>query len=84
MTTTILEKMLEPATSQMPPSFARKILQLRADGEVLSRIEFLRSRADSGLLTEIEAQEYQEIVEAIDIISLLQHQARKVLDAGSE
>lgn len=79
MESTILEKMLEPAISEMPPEYARKLLQLRAGGEVLARIEQLRSKANQGKLTEGEALEYKEIVEAIDIVSMLQQQARRVL-----
>lgn len=82
MVTTILEKMLEPATSEMPPEFAHRILALRAEGEVLGRIEELRGKANFGKLTEAEDLEYKEIVEAIDIIALLQQQARKALNVA--
>jgi hypothetical protein len=71
--------MLEPATAEMPPAFARKILQLRAEGDVLLRIEQLRSKANEGTLSEAEDLEYKEIVEAIDIVALFQQQARKAL-----
>ncbi len=43
-----LEKMLEPATSEMPPEFAHRILALRAEGEVLGRIEELRGKSELG------------------------------------
>ena len=84
MVTTILEKMLEPATSEMPPTFAHKILALRAEGEVLQRVEELRGKANLGTLSESEDLEYKEIVEAIDIIALLQQHARKALNLAAE
>jgi regulator of PEP synthase PpsR (kinase-PPPase family) len=84
MVTTILEKMLKPATDEMPVEFARKIIGLRAEGEVLSRIEYLRTKADQGSLTSDEQSEYQEVIEAIDIIALLQCKARDVLHSVGE
>lgn len=82
MVTTILDKMLRPATDQMPPEFARKLLELRADEEFIARIDELRSKANAGQLTESEDQEYRESIEAIDIISLLQAKAKSVLSAN--
>ena len=48
MVTTILDKMLQPATDEMPPEFARKLLGLRADAELQSRIDELRLKANQG------------------------------------
>jgi biopolymer transport protein ExbD len=79
MVSTILDSMLKPATDQMPPDFASKLLELRAGPELLTRIEELRSKANSGLLSADEQIEYRDFVEAIDIISLLQSKARKIL-----
>ena len=71
--------MLQPATDQMPPDFARKLLDLRASPELLARIENLRAKANTGKISQEEEFEYKEFVEAIDIISLLQSKARKIL-----
>lgn len=81
MVTTILDKMLQPATDQMPPEFARKLLELRASDDLQSRIEELRSKANSGQISGDQELEYKEFVEAVDIISLLQSKARKILSA---
>jgi hypothetical protein len=75
----ILDHMLQPATDQMPPDFARKLLDLRASPELLARIENLRAKANTGKISQEEELEYKEFVEAIDIISLLQSKARKIL-----
>jgi len=75
--------MLQPATDQMPPDFARKLLDLRASPELLARIENLRAKANTGKISQEEELEYKEFVEAIDIISLLQSKARKIL-AGKD
>lgn len=84
MVTTILDKMLQPATDEMPPEFARKLLNLRADNDLQARIDELRTKANSGNISSDEALEYQEFVEAVDIISLLQLKARKILSAQVE
>jgi biopolymer transport protein ExbD len=68
----------------MPPEFARKLLNLRADNELQARIDELRTKANSGNISSDEALEYQEFVEAVDIISLLQLKARKILSAQVE
>ena len=79
MVSSILDQMLQPATDQMPPDFARKLLDLRASPELLARIENLRAKANSGEMSHDEELEYKEFVEAVDIISLLQNKARKIL-----
>lgn len=79
MVTTILDKMLQPATDQMPPEFARSLLDLRASDDMQARIEELRTKANTGNISGDEEIEYKEFVEAVDIISLLQSKARKIL-----
>jgi 3-mercaptopyruvate sulfurtransferase SseA len=81
MVTSILDKMLQPATDQMPPEFARQLLDLRASEDLQARIEELRGKANSGQISGEEELEYKEFVEAVDIISLLQSKARKILSA---
>ena len=46
---------------------------------MLARIENLRAKANTGKISQEEELEYKEFVEAIDIISLLQSKARKIL-----
>jgi hypothetical protein len=76
---TILDKMLKPATDQMPVQFARQLLALRADVELMAKIDDLRSKANSGSITQAEDAEYKEFVEAVDILSLLQARARSII-----
>ncbi|MEQ1831103.1 MAG: hypothetical protein ABL921_34470 [Pirellula sp.] len=76
--------MLQPATDEMPPEFARKLLGLRADQELQARMEELRLKANAGNISSDEELEYKEFVEAIDIISLLQAKARRILSAKKD
>ena len=58
---------------------ARKIVDLRADSELEAHIDDLRCKANDGSLTEDEEAEYRDFVEAVDIISVIQAKARRLL-----
>ena len=74
-----LERMLQPLTEAMSPEFASKLVGLKADDELLSHIEILRGKANQSAITADEEAEYREFVEAVDVISILQAKARRVL-----
>jgi len=78
-TTTYLDRMLQPVTEAMSPEFATKLVSLTADLEMLSHVEQLREKANVGTLTAEEEAEYQEFVEAVDVLAILQSKARRVL-----
>ena len=78
-TSTILDQMLEPVTAVMSREFAETLVKLRADAIFFNRIEELRTKANNGTMTPEEDTEYKDFVEAIDLISILQAKARKVL-----
>jgi hypothetical protein len=75
--------MLQPVTEAMSPEFANKLVGLRADDDLLARIEILRGKANQGAMTAEEEAEYREFVEAVDVISILQSKARRVLTKPS-
>ena len=74
-----LDRMLQPVTEAMSPEFASKLVGLRAHDELLSHIEILRGKANHGTMTSEEEAEYRDFVEAVDVISILQAKARRVL-----
>ena len=74
-----LDRMLQPVAEAMSDEFANKLISLRADEELLSHIEQLRGKANQGTMTAEEEAEYREFVEAVDVISVLQAKARRVL-----
>ena len=78
-TTSYLDRMLQPVTEAMSPEFATKLVGLTADSELLSHVEQLRGKANAGTLTAEEDAEYKDFVEAVDVISILQSKARRVL-----
>lgn len=79
-TRSILEQFLAPLEECMTPELAQKIAALRASPEVQACIDELADRCNEGELTPEEAAEYTSYVDAIDLITVLQAQARDVLD----
>ena len=81
MATTLsyLDRLLNPITDAFTPEMAEVIVNLRADSELESRIQELRTKSNLGTLSPQESEEYQEFVEAVDIISIIQSKARQFL-----
>ena len=75
----ILSQLLEPVGQMMPVDFAQKLAAMRASPEVQARIDELADRSNEGVLTDKERADYEAYVDAIDVISILQAQARAVL-----
>ena len=78
-TVSYLDRFLEPVTDAFTPELARRLVDLRADEELQSEIELLRQKANEGTLTPDEEAAYKDIVEAIDVISIIQSKARRFL-----
>lgn len=71
--------MLDPLTDAMPAEFARMLISLKADPQTEARIQDLRRRANSGVISVEDDQEYKSLIEAIDFLSVLQSKARRAL-----
>lgn len=55
------------------------IANLRADPATQARLDELASKSNEGQLSEEERQEYKELIDAIDLITIFQAKARAVL-----
>lgn len=80
--TEVLDRLLSPVGRCLTPEVARRLVALRADAEVQSRIDDLADRANEGELTDEERAEYEGYVRTIAFISRLQAQARRFLAEG--
>jgi len=78
-TASYLDRLLEPLTEAFTPRLASVLLELRADAELEARIDALRRKANSGTLTAAEEAEYEDFVEAVDLISIMQAKAGRFL-----
>ena len=78
-TITYLDRFLDPMMDAFTPEVARAVIDLRANAELQADIEALREKASAGTLTADEETAYRELVEAIDVISIIQSKARQFL-----
>jgi hypothetical protein len=78
-----LDCLLEPLASCLSLDVAARMADLRADETTQNRIDYLADRANEGLLTDEERDEYVGYLHAIDVISVLQAKARSQLRSQS-
>jgi hypothetical protein len=78
-TVSYLDRFLEPVTESFTPALARILVDLRADDELHAEIEVLRQKANLGTLTPDEEAAYRDFVDAVDVISIIQAKARRIL-----
>jgi hypothetical protein len=78
-----LDRLLEPLAGCLSPDVAAKVADLRADEVMQSRIDYLADRANGGLLTAEEREEYAAYLHAIEVIAVLQAKARSQLRGQS-
>ncbi len=71
-----LDRLLEPFAGCLTPDVAARVANMRADDEIQDRIDYLADRANEGLLTPGEQDEYAGYLHAIDVIAVLQAKAR--------
>ena len=76
---THLGQFLDALTETLSPEVARKIVALRTAPDVQARAEELAEKANESALTPAEKAEYKKLVEAVDIVSIIQGKARRFL-----
>ncbi len=74
-----LDRMLDPLSGCLNFEAAERIVALRIDPDIQSRIEELAGRCNEGRLTEDERAEYDSYVEGAEILSLIKLKARRYL-----
>lgn len=74
-----LDRYLDPVTQAFSPDVAQRILDLKPDEGVLSRVEELGQKSNSGDITEAERDEYQSLADAGTLVALLKAKARRFL-----
>ncbi len=80
--TDLLDRVLDPVGRALSADAANRILALRADPQVQERIDFLANGCNEGILTADEKSEYEALVNAINLIDVLQIKARLALSSG--
>jgi hypothetical protein len=78
-TSPIFERLLEPVARALNIDAASQLISLRADDVTQARMDDLANRCREGLLSESERAEYESLVTAGEMISILQAKARITL-----
>lgn len=60
--------------------FARRVVDYQPAALTMSRLETLRDRANAGTLSDAEHAEYEQLIENLDLVAILQAKARAALD----
>jgi hypothetical protein len=76
---TVLDRLLDPFAECLTREAAMRIVELRPDQETEARLDELREKANEGLLTAAEREEYEEFIEGMDLMGILKAKARAAL-----
>jgi hypothetical protein len=79
----ILEDVLEPVARCFTPEVAQQIASLKLGPGVEARLDELAEKCNEGRLSATEQEQYEAYVEAIDLVSILQAKARRILVEAS-
>lgn len=74
-----LDSLLDTFTRCFDAESARRVTEFRVDAGVQARIGVLAERANDGVLSEDERAEYESLVNAADLISILKLKAERQL-----
>jgi hypothetical protein len=80
----VLDRFLDPVAECLTPAVAHALVNLRARPDDQARLDELAEKCNEGQLSPDEQAEYRTMVDAIDLISILQAkaQARLARPAG--
>jgi hypothetical protein len=79
-----LDGVLDPLSECLDGESARRLIELRISPSVQARMDTLAERANEGLLTDDERDEYETLVNALDFVSIIKLKARNRLNSNRE
>jgi hypothetical protein len=74
-----LAKILDLVAQCFTPEVAKRVAELRADPAVQARIEELAEKCNESTITPEEMAEYDASIQAMDVVVVLQKQARTLI-----
>jgi hypothetical protein len=75
----MLERIFDPLAECFTPEVAQRVLEISIDSQQQERINGLADKANEGLLTDAEREEYLKFIEAADLLAILKAKARMTL-----
>ena len=77
-----LDRLLDPVRDILTSEVAQKLADLRADATTQARLDELAEKNSSATISADERAEYDAMVDAGNLIAVLQAKARSVLNNG--
>ena len=74
-----LDRLVGPLSECLTTESARRVLALKADPELQTRVDYLADRCSQGLLTPDERAEYGDYVTFGTFVAILKSKARQLL-----
>jgi len=78
-----IDQLMDPVGACLSPEVAQRVIELRADAKLQSRVDELADKANLGALNEAEFAEYEKYVIFASFVTLLQIKAKNVLEQKS-
>jgi hypothetical protein len=79
MATSLMDQIVEPFADCLTTDAAKKIVALRAPGELQQRVDELAEKANKGELSPMERDEYDKYLAAFHFVTIMQSRARRFL-----
>lgn len=83
-TATYLDRFLGSVTSVFTPELAQTVADIKIDDDLQAHVDSLAQKSNAGTITEAELAEYKALIDAADLISVLQLKARRFLAESNE
>jgi len=74
-----LDRFLAPVADVFTPELARTLANIKTDPDLQSYVVRLATKANDGSITDAEEVEYKALVDAADLVAVLQLKARRFL-----
>ena len=78
-----IHQLIEPVGQCLTVEVAERLVSLRANPELQREVDRLADKANRGTLTEDERAQYEQYVSFAQFVTLLQIEARDLLDSRS-
>ena len=79
----MLDRILDPVTAIFTPEAARRLVDLPPDPVFQARLDELASKSNQGELSDSELREYEVYVNVVEVVSLFQAKARRLLEPST-
>jgi len=81
--TTLLDSLLDPFGECLTLEVAEKLVKLRANPEIVAKVDELAEKCNEGQLTTDERDEYESYIHVNNVMMMMKARARKFLQAHS-